>query len=40
MVEFFNELYSFYLGVFNDSLVHFYIDLRWDGSVFFFKVEH
>jgi hypothetical protein len=26
--------------VFNDSLVHFYIDLRWDGSVFFFKVEH
>jgi hypothetical protein len=26
--------------VFNDSLVHLYIDLRWDGSVFFFKVEH
>jgi hypothetical protein len=26
--------------VFNDSLVHLYIDLRWDGSVFFLKVEH
>jgi hypothetical protein len=23
-----------------NSLVHLYIDLRWDGSVFFFKVEH
>jgi hypothetical protein len=26
--------------VFNDSLVHLDIDLRWYGSVFFFKVEH
>jgi hypothetical protein len=23
-----------------NSFVHLYIDLRWDGSVFFFKVEH